>query len=317
MAYDSRRGVTVLFGGIYGLENGETWEWNGASWTQRVVSGPSARYYHAMAYDSARGVTVLFGGTAGSRETWEWNGTTWTLRSVSGPSPRYSASLAYDAASGVTVLFGGFDGSAASGETWQWNGTAWHQRSNTGPSPRSLQAMAYDAARGVTVLFGGTTGRDETWELCDMNIVAHPSSQTTCSGGSPSFSVTAAGRGPITYVWRKDGAPIDSSPTANPSAVTAALMLTDVQSADDGIYDCVVTNACGSITSGAATLSVCACLDCPADFNQDGGIDGSDVDAFFNRWEAGSCDADANQDGGIDGADVDTFFAAWEAGGCG
>jgi hypothetical protein len=58
-------------------------------------------------------------------------------------------------------------------------------------------------------------------------------------------------------------------------------------------------------------------LPCPADFNQDGGVDGSDVDAFFAAWENGQEEADVNYDGGVDGADVDTFFAAWEAGGCG
>src|SRR5215510_1708725 len=55
-AYDSARGVTVLFGG-YGdgpWGGDETWEWDGNAWTQRVVSGPSRRSWHAMAYDSAR-----------------------------------------------------------------------------------------------------------------------------------------------------------------------------------------------------------------------------------------------------------------------
>ncbi len=55
---------------------------------------------------------------------------------------------------------------------------------------------------------------------------------------------------------------------------------------------------------------------CFADYNQDGGIDGADVQAFFADWELGLSAADVNQDGGIDGADVDTFFAAWEAGAC-
>jgi hypothetical protein len=56
---------------------------------------------------------------------------------------------------------------------------------------------------------------------------------------------------------------------------------------------------------------------CPADFNQDGGIDGADVDAFFSAWENADAAADVNADGGIDGTDVQTFFAVWEAGGCG
>ena len=55
---------------------------------------------------------------------------------------------------------------------------------------------------------------------------------------------------------------------------------------------------------------------CPADFNQDGGIDGGDVDAFFITWEAGENAADVNRDGGVDGSDIEVFFAAWEAGGC-
>ena len=53
---------------------------------------------------------------------------------------------------------------------------------------------------------------------------------------------------------------------------------------------------------------------CPADTNQDGGVDGDDVTTFFSGWEAGESSADFNQDGGVDGADVNAFFFAWEAG---
>ncbi|MBX3408516.1 MAG: hypothetical protein KF859_01350 [Phycisphaeraceae bacterium] len=67
-------------------------------------------------------------------------------------------------------------------------------------------------------------------------------------------------------------------------------------------------------TFGAGVLTIeVACF---ADFNQDGGVDGSDVEAFFTAWEAGSGSADVNFDGGVDGADVETFFLLWEAGGC-
>src|SRR5436309_145576 len=86
MAYDSARGRVVLFGGS-GL--GDTWEWDGTSWTQRASSGPPPRYKHAMAYDSARGRVVLFGGDGAAgpylADTWEWDGTAWTQRSPSGP----------------------------------------------------------------------------------------------------------------------------------------------------------------------------------------------------------------------------------------
>ncbi|MCX5691819.1 MAG: hypothetical protein NTV94_18835, partial [Planctomycetota bacterium] len=55
---------------------------------------------------------------------------------------------------------------------------------------------------------------------------------------------------------------------------------------------------------------------CFADFNQDGGIDGADIEAFFTAWELGVAAADVNEDGGVDGADIETFFLAWQAGGC-
>lgn len=58
------------------------------------------------------------------------------------------------------------------------------------------------------------------------------------------------------------------------------------------------------------------CPACPADFNEDGGVDGSDVAAFFDAWQNGLPCADVNQDGGIDGQDVATFHFFWENGGC-
>lgn len=128
MAYDSRRGVTVLFGGFYYDGSlhyyGDTWEWDGSTWTLRATTGPSPSIEHAMTYDSDRGVIVLFGGrTSGGAvilgETWEWDGSTWTIVATTGPSPRYSHNMVYDSARSATVLFGGDDGSY-DGETWEY-----------------------------------------------------------------------------------------------------------------------------------------------------------------------------------------------------
>jgi hypothetical protein len=63
-------------------------------------------------------------------------------------------------------------------------------------------------------------------------------------------------------------------------------------------------------TSGTITISV----GCLGDYNNDGGADGSDIQAFLLDWAAGGADADLNGDGGIDGGDVQTFFEHWEAG---
>ena len=53
---------------------------------------------------------------------------------------------------------------------------------------------------------------------------------------------------------------------------------------------------------------------CVGDYNQDGGVDGADIESFFIDWESGEAAADVNQDGGVDGGDVEFFFVRWEAG---
>ncbi|MBS0195616.1 MAG: hypothetical protein JSR77_02555 [Planctomycetes bacterium] len=69
-----------------------------------------------------------------------------------------------------------------------------------------------------------------------------------------------------------------------------------------------------SITPLSLSPACSFCPSCPADYNQDGGVDGADVGAFFPDWENSAACADVNLDGGIDGGDVEAFFAAWEAG---
>lgn len=173
MAYDSVRGVTVLFGGSDVTSYlSDTWEWDGQFWTRIEVSGPPARFGHAMTYDNNRRVVVLFGGAnqdGAMNDTWEWNGAIWYLRSSTGPEARYGHSMSFDSVRRLTTLFGGRnDGSVVSRLVWEWNGASWTQRPAVGPTPRDGQAMTYDPIRNVTVLFGGGLGlrgvSNETWE---------------------------------------------------------------------------------------------------------------------------------------------------------
>lgn len=58
------------------------------------------------------------------------------------------------------------------------------------------------------------------------------------------------------------------------------------------------------------------CPVCPADFDQDGGVTGGDISAFFDQYEQGAPCADTDQDGGVTSSDIFAFFTAYEAGGC-
>lgn len=64
------------------------------------------------------------------------------------------------------------------------------------------------------------------------------------------------------------------------------------------------------------TADVCQNTFCAADYNQDGGVDGADVESFFTEWSQSIGNSDVNQDGGVDGADVESFFTVWSQGGC-
>jgi hypothetical protein len=150
----------------------ETWEWDGVSWTQRMVVGPP--YGGALAYDAARGVTVLVGCEykASTLETWEWDGTTWTQRMVTGPPGRYGHVVAYHAGREVIVLFGGANAECFPcplSDTWEWDGTSWTRVTIDGPYRRKAHAMAYNESAGAIVLFGGSFGYgrelSDTWEL--------------------------------------------------------------------------------------------------------------------------------------------------------
>lgn len=83
-----------------------------------------------------------------------------------------------------------------------------------------------------------------------------------------------------------------------------------------GVWTITLTVTDNQNATGTDTVVITVEPPCPADFNNDGGVDGADVEAFFIAWETGDAVADINADGGVDGADVEAFFVAWEAGGC-
>jgi hypothetical protein len=145
-----------------------------------------------------------------------------------------------------------------------------------------------------------------------ISFAQHPADVTVTEGQPASFSVRIGGA--LSYRWRHNGINLFNGGAIS-GAVSSTLTIDPTSAADGGLYDCVVTSVCGTATSNTALLTVNA-AGCPADFNQDGGVDGADVSAFFEAWEAGEPSADVNLDGGVDGSDVDAFFLVWENGGC-
>ena len=83
----------------------------------------------------------------------------------------------------------------------------------------------------------------------EPKIVSHPVLQTVVIGGSVTFSVTAAGSGPLSYQWRRNGTEIASD-------TGAVLTLNHVEAGQGGNYSVVVSNSAGSVTSNPAVLTI-------------------------------------------------------------
>ncbi len=133
-----------------------------------------------------------------------------------------------------------------------------------------------------------------------LSITQQPQSQAVASTGSVTFSVgvdrSSGCASPLQFVWqRRDlrvadenapGAWIDlNDGGVVVNARTQAMTLLQALPGTVGPYRCRIADPCGCdpIFSEPADFSVA----CPADFNADGGVDFTDVEAFFERWENG------------------------------
>jgi len=182
MAYDRAGDRVVLFGGddIDGVDQSDTWSWDGTRWTE-IAAGSAPRpprLRHATAYDDPLGGVVLFGGLGldGSThielsDTWLWDGVRWTELDPAGapPPPRAHPAMARDVARGGRVLlFGGIRDGTLHSDTWRWEDGGWASVGGSSPPARHEHAMASDASRGRVVLFGGSGGvsmeLSDTWE---------------------------------------------------------------------------------------------------------------------------------------------------------
>lgn len=84
-------------------------------------------------------------------------------------------------------------------------------------------------------------------------ITTAPASASTVTGRPVTFSVTATGAATLSYQWAKDGQPILG-------AISADFTLLQPRVEDAGGYTVAITNPNGTVTSGAATLTVAAAV---------------------------------------------------------
>ena len=121
------------------------------------------------------------------------------------------------------------------------------------------------AALGQTVQFRWRCGSDSSvantgWYIdtvsvgglvCCLNppyITMQPQDRVVLVGQNAAFNVVAGGTAPLAYQWQFNGANLSG-------ATASSYTRLNVQPADLGSYDVVITNSLGSITSAMASLS--------------------------------------------------------------
>ncbi|HPF14502.1 MAG: hypothetical protein H6830_01600 [Planctomycetes bacterium] len=173
-------------------------------------------------------------------------------------------------------VIGGTNGTAQS-STWilDAGATSWH----AGPSLSVARSGAACVLAGddCIYVFGGSTDSGATGvneklatPQCPQ-VELQDGSVNSILGQPVGMRVVVGGAGPFSYQWRHNGVDLINGPQAGGSwvagATTAVLGILGSSAADQGSYSCEVSNACGSISSTAAGLSLQAAPGLPSNLS--------------------------------------------------
>jgi hypothetical protein len=264
LGYDSIHDLLVSVGrNSAGATVGDVWVydiknriWNARSYDP--VAGGTG--YEPITFDPDIAQFVFFTGA----EIWTYDASTdlWTRKAavVQPPGWRNHVGMAYDSRNKVHILYGGRSGAD---DTWAYDAraNAWTQMQPTQHPQTGIDTMlfSYDPEHNVCVLADYRPG-SPMWVYryssgavpppVAPSIDSSPAQQTVSLGQTATFSVAASGTAPLQYQWQKNGSEIPGATEA--SYTTPATTLAD----NGATYRVVVSNAAGSVTSSAATLSL-------------------------------------------------------------
>lgn len=178
MAFDKKRGITILHGGRRKRIDSnltdtlaDTWSWDGKKWKLLKEKGPFTADHHKLVYNDKRGTMLTFGGLDGEKITndlWEWDGKEWHLLSSTGPPPNAAYGMVYDKDRDTVLIYGGLNIGKLYTEIWEWDGRKWDLVAEPYVN-KSLDhhIMIYDEARNQIISFGGKNHQalDGNWTL--------------------------------------------------------------------------------------------------------------------------------------------------------
>ncbi len=267
----------------------------------------------------------------------QWDGTTLTplapTMTLVGINPLVTAMTVFDdgQGGGEQLYIGGrFSavGGVAANMIARWNGSVWTPV-GTNLTPRLATGeidgmVVWDDGSGPALYVGGINFQVNgvsysvakwnglTWTPVGQNLAGRTWTLAVFDDGSGEALYGGGTQASVGRIYRLEGntwVMLDGGADAQ----VVKLLVDGSRMYAAGSFTQVDGLATGRMVERVGCGPVCGC---PADYNGDGGVDGSDVEAFYNDWESSIGCSDVNQDGGVDGSDVEAFFGAWEAGGC-
>ena len=256
-----------------GSSTGGLARWTGTSWVP--VGGFFAGTVYALeVFNGSLIIGGQFAGLAGSPNIARWDGANYFNLGFGGTNSigvralRTNGARLY--AAGTFTAIGGV---SANNVAW-WDGAAWHDANGgTNTAARALGSLFNEVHVGgdFVSVQGGTTYTPHWARYTEtgvpwISLNPTPFSQTVSPGATVAFSAAAGGGFPgLAYQWTHNNVPLVNGTGAYGSTITGAqtqvLTIANVVFADQGAYRLVVTNGCGSVTSGVGTLAFPATSD--------------------------------------------------------
>lgn len=132
LTYDKNSRRVLLFGGStvdrdYGDQTGESWTFDGKSWTKLTENQPPNIFNAAFAHSGEQ--LIRFGGWNGNgriSETWQFSQSRWSsINTTQSPSARNHSAMVWDEKNDRFILYGGHDGENVFGDTWSFEKGKW------------------------------------------------------------------------------------------------------------------------------------------------------------------------------------------------
>lgn len=328
MAYDPDTARTVLFGGYFGGGIlGGTYTWNGVSWTLASTTGPAERQEHAMAFDGARRRVVLQGGFDGATmydHTYEWDGAVWKFVMATNGPTRAMHRMVSAGSGGPLFVFGGINAlnedldelacfqGGVTAHTYHVSGAGTgipFQIGVHGPgfgsvSPVLVATPGLPAGSVAGLISGAATALPGVIGAQPYPGAPHVVS-ISFAGAQTALAGHAASAPP--YIVAPGAPPVHINPE-----ITEIFLSGEDCNANgmDDTIDLLDNDALD--TDGNGVIDACEESLCPADVDETGTVDVSDLLAVLGAWgECAGCAADIDRSEVVDVLDLLAVLAAW------